>query len=136
MIEYVVGFLFRPTGWVLLLEKARPEWQRGKLNGLGGKIEPGETPLEAMVREFSEESGAVVTDWRRFATLHCREARVHFFVSHEDVAIAQPPNADERAGWYDVDTVCSGTRVIPNLRWLLRLAQDPDGVFAAVTDPS
>jgi 8-oxo-dGTP pyrophosphatase MutT (NUDIX family) len=29
---------------VLLIEKQKPAWQRGKLNGVGGKIEPGENP--------------------------------------------------------------------------------------------
>lgn len=33
----------------------------GRTVGLGGKIEPGESPIDAAVREIAEESGLVVT---------------------------------------------------------------------------
>jgi hypothetical protein len=37
MITYVVGFLFSPSGAeVVLIRKARPSWQSGLLNGIGG----------------------------------------------------------------------------------------------------
>jgi len=55
--RYVVGFLFsEDQSRVLLVWKNRPAWQNGKLNGVGGKIEAGETPLQAMEREFKEET--------------------------------------------------------------------------------
>lgn len=31
-------------------------FQAGRLNGIGGAVEPGETPLRAMVREFYEKA--------------------------------------------------------------------------------
>lgn len=56
--KYVLGFYFVDNSpVVLLIEKVSPEWCKGKLNGLGGSIEPNETPKQAMVREFKEESG-------------------------------------------------------------------------------
>jgi len=63
MIKYVLGFAFDDLGRVALVQKERPAWQSGKLNGLGGHIEPRETALDAMVREFHEEAGVVVPDW-------------------------------------------------------------------------
>ena len=51
---------------VLLIHRVPPEWAAkgresdyhlGKWNGLGGKLEPGESPLEAARRELEEESG-------------------------------------------------------------------------------
>ena len=58
MKRYVCSFLFSTDRRrVLLIRKNRPAWQAGKLNGVGGKIEAGETPHEAARREFREETG-------------------------------------------------------------------------------
>ena len=66
MNNYVVGFAFsEDKRRVLLVKKKRPEWQKGALNGIGGKIEEGEdteTPYIAMHRETKEETGLVL-DW-------------------------------------------------------------------------
>lgn len=60
-ISYVLGFLFNPyTTRVTMIRKTRPEWQKGKLNGIGGKIKHDESPMDAMVREFEEETGLKV----------------------------------------------------------------------------
>lgn len=64
--RYVVGFAFSETfNYVALVNKKRPAWQVGKWNGVGGKVEPGEWPLDAMVREFDEECSIELTGpWR------------------------------------------------------------------------
>ena len=43
---------------VALVLKDHPDWQAGKLNAIGGKISNAETPTNAMVREFAEETGS------------------------------------------------------------------------------
>ena len=56
--SFVVGFAFigfKPL--VVLIQKRKPEWQAGQLNGTGGHMKEGETPKEAMAREFEEETG-------------------------------------------------------------------------------
>lgn len=64
MINYVVGFVFDEYNKrVLLIKKNRPEWQVGKYNGVGGKVEDNETPYEAMVRECEEECGLLLYNW-------------------------------------------------------------------------
>lgn len=68
-MKYVLGFLFDlKDDTVLLVRKNRPTWQEGLLNGIGGKIENGEEPLEAMIREFKEEVGYEQDDWNHFLT--------------------------------------------------------------------
>ena len=63
--EWVVGFLMDSDAeQVILIRKNRPEWQAGKLNGVGGKVEPGELIGGAMYREFREETGVIVQDIR------------------------------------------------------------------------
>jgi 8-oxo-dGTP diphosphatase len=125
--DYVVGFLFRGNN-VCLIEKLRPEFQKGRLNGPGGKVEPGETPSQAMVREFHEETGAEVTDWRPFCELHWRDSTVHFFASEADVTVAT--KTDEAVGWYAVNWVCGGNWVLPNLKWLIPAARDEHVVIS------
>lgn len=67
-IEYVLGFMFNEDeSKVLLIMKNRPAWQAGKLNGVGGKIEAGETPIQAMEREFAEETGFVAKHYIPFS---------------------------------------------------------------------
>lgn len=61
MKKYTVTFLFSPEfELVWLITKQKPEWQKGCLNGIGGKIEEGETPSYSAVRELKEESGITV----------------------------------------------------------------------------
>ena len=79
-VDYVVGFLFnKARQLVVLTEKQKPDWQRGKLNGVGGHIEKGELPVHAMEREFEEETGLFLTGWEHAITLTGPEERVFFF---------------------------------------------------------
>ena len=61
--NYVVGFAFTNSrSRVLLLKKEKPPWQKGLLNGIGGKIKHWEAPMTAMCRESEEEVGLKL-DW-------------------------------------------------------------------------
>lgn len=82
MIEYVLGFAFIGTE-VILIQKTKPEFQKGKLNGVGGKIEVNESPASAMVREFEEETSVKTHpgSWVLFAVMRFYEAKVHCFTS-------------------------------------------------------
>ncbi len=65
--QYVCGFAFNPSrSRVVLITKNRPKFLAGKMNGIGGKVEDGETHCDAMVREFQEETGVETTilDWQ------------------------------------------------------------------------
>jgi 8-oxo-dGTP pyrophosphatase MutT (NUDIX family) len=42
---------------VVLIRKTKPDWQAGRYNFVGGKVEPGESYALCMVREFEEEAG-------------------------------------------------------------------------------
>jgi len=69
---FTVGFVFDTTlEQVLLVHKLKPATQAGKLNGVGGKIEDGETAIECMVRECQEESALLIpaVDWKEYATI-------------------------------------------------------------------
>ena len=60
--RYTLCFLTRGDS-VLMLHRRRPPNQ-GMWNGVGGRIEPGETPLQACLREVREETGYALTTAR------------------------------------------------------------------------
>lgn len=143
MTNMVAGFLFdNEKNSVLLIRKERPDWQKGSLNGIGGKIELGESPLEAIIREFQEETGLQVLGWKQFCTLHGdgddhNEAwEVHFFYTFEDIRfiIQTRPSCDEgKIVLFQLGAVRNFQR-IPNLDWLISMALSMDHERAAEFD--
>lgn len=134
--NYVAGLMFSEDHQhVALIAKQKPEWQRGKLNAIGGKMEEDDvTSLDAMTREFKEETGATVLDWRHFCTLRFRGGEIYFFTAIGDLGALKTMEAEE-VGIHRVDSVPLSP-TIPNLRWLVPLALDKDRVVAVVEDLS
>lgn len=85
MTKYVLGFMFNveKTG-VLLIEKQKPDWQKGLLNGVGGKVEEGEDYHEAIVREFEEETTIKQNEWNYVVTMSGDDWEVVVFTSTTD----------------------------------------------------
>ncbi len=67
--ERGVLLFIRDGSRILLIEKKRG-LGAGKVNGPGGRIDPGETPAEAAVRETREEVGITPTDIREIGRLN------------------------------------------------------------------
>lgn len=131
----VVGFLFDTRrNHVALIRKARPAWQAGCLNGVGGKIEDLENADAAMVREFREETGVEIHNWRMFATLVIPGCRVYCYVAFGGFQ-AFRTDTDEPVNWYDLDEL-ETEKTIPNLRWLIPMALDRDEVVSGICYPS
>lgn len=127
--NWVVGLLFNTKGELALVSKTHPAWQAGKLNGVGGKIEEGESAAEAMQREFTEEAGAEVKEWREFALLKVQDGQVHFFVAHGDYTLQSM--TDEKVGWYEVSDL-KALPLIQNLEWLIPLALDKNNHYTTI----
>lgn len=130
MIECVVGFMFnRDKSFVVLIEKKRPAWQAGKLNGVGGKIELGESPIQAMVREFHEEIGflTIKDDWIPFGILKDdRSYIVHLFWSVKSLErMSWESPTDEPVWIVSVEKLIARKfATINNLPWLVSIALD------------
>ena len=60
MVEFTICFL-KKGDKILLLNRDKPQWM-GAWNGVGGKIEHGETPLVGALREIKEETGIALQD--------------------------------------------------------------------------
>lgn len=121
MTEYVAGFLF--DGYqVALVVKNRPSWQAGRMNGIGGHIEAGETAREAMAREFREETGC--SDrilWKKFAVLSGSDFVVNFFYSYGNTSKLKT-TTDEKIVVVPISEI-NVNNSIPNLTWLIPMAK-------------
>jgi len=102
-VKAVLCFLLR-DGEVLLIRK-RKGFGAGKINGVGGRVEPGERPEEAAVREVFEEVGVRVRSLEPAGTLEFYSADsepdwlIHVFLSRD---FEGEPRESEEASprWY------------------------------------
>lgn len=126
--HYVCGLLFSVRlGEVVLIRKKRPAWQAGKLNGVGGKVEPGESPHQAMVREFREEAGLQIEKWSHFAKLSGADYQVWFYCATGDTECAHTNTDEVVSDWSARDVINSqhpqAPKFVESLTWLVPLAQ-------------
>lgn len=127
MTRYVAGFFFDPNlDNVWLIRKQKPDWQKDLLNGVGGKIEENEGPISAMVREFHEEAGMFIYDWKKFCVIEGNNWQVTFFYS-----IAQDDRHYNKVRTLTDEVLHSieaadviYRKTISNLRWLIPMAID------------
>ena len=122
MTEYCAGFMFEGNK-VALVRKNRPSWQKHKLNGIGGHVEPGENPINAMAREFQEETcyHTYACEWVHFCTLSGKDWMVHFYYKFGDTSLLQT-TTDEEVVVIPISEVTSENS-IPDLTWLIPMAK-------------
>ena len=143
MKKYVLGIAFDTLlEAVVLIKKNRPEWQAGKLNGVGGKVEDGESFIDAMVREFKEECGLETNPehWVNFLTMKSNS----FIVEVYKIMINDPwsveSKTDEKVvvSYVDelfLDNIHTQTEMISNIPWIISMALDKDSDrFKAVVE--
>lgn len=125
--EYVVGLLLDPGKQkVILIRKERPTWMRGRWNGPGGHIQVGETPYEAVRREFNEETGVDVAPWQLLAVMDVPRvtavgrATVHFYAAATEDFWKVKSQTDEVVQGFSIRDLPFA--LLPNLRWLIPMA--------------
>lgn len=126
MISYVTGFMYSPDGsQVVLINKNKPEWQKGKFNGVGGKIEAEESANHAIAREFFEETGVITksSDWQCFLILtNSNNYRVYMFYTYSEKFNQVKTVEKEIVSLHSVYQL--PINIISNLSWLIPLSQD------------
>ena len=126
MTAYTLGFIFdKELSRVLLIYKQRPDWQKGRLNGVGGKIEQEEQSLACIVREVGEETGLQTTaeEWICVGEIKSNSYRVDVYARvHRGELSDALTVTDEEIEWCTVDELPG--EVLPNLHWLIPLALD------------
>jgi len=102
-----------------LIEKNKPEWQKGFLNGVGGKIEPDESAEHAMQREFKEETGVdIKEEWILLGQMGGEEFNVFIFKTASELTYRVSTMESEEVGIYEVRKLPE-LKVINNLNWLI-----------------
>lgn len=125
---YVLALLFTADRTrVVLMRRTRPAWQAGRVNALGGKLLPGETPAAAARREVCEEAGVDVASWSTVLVWHDSAYCMHVLRAVDAAAEDAHTAEDQPVFLAAVDAL--PTDVVDNLRWLVPLALDAHVAF-------
>ena len=121
--KYTVAFIFNTTmSKVLLVHKQKPEWQLGKVNGIGGKYEEGETGEQCIQRETREESNLDIPEaaWLRVGTMRLTSGNVGVYAARYEGNLSDAvKNHHEEVEWFGIDSLPENA--ISNLHWLVPL---------------
>lgn len=132
MRKYVVGFLFNETGdEVALVRRNHPPSQDGKLNGVGGHVEDGETFDEAMRREALEEWGKPFGEvgWEHYEIVGGDDWQMYVYRAFDNIVYDVPSkdDTDQRINIYPADNTLEHYGIMANMRWLIPKARYYDG---------
>lgn len=126
---YSLGFCFmHDFSHVALIRKTKPDWQKGKLNGVGGACDDGETLQYTMWREWNEETGrqSCESDWK--LAIECRGEDyiigVFSYRLRPHDTLPAFKSTDEQVAWYMTHSINSREDIVPNIRWMIPLCLD------------
>jgi len=121
-IDVAVGILMKPNGDVLMAQRPQGKPYAGYWEFPGGKVEPGESVLDALKREFAEEIDVQILSaepWCGVEHVYPHaHVRLHFYISREWEGEPHGLEAQQLAwqGSFDVAPILPAT--IPLLEWL------------------
>lgn len=122
---WVLGFAFDDLGQVALIHKARPTIQRGKWNGIGGSIEGRELAVEAMVREFDEETGILLPKkaWTNVGRMYGPDWHCEVFTACDVKVNSVRSTTDEIVGVFNIRALPDKPSMMDNLPSLIALCE-------------
>ncbi len=134
MKQYVLGFAFnrQDKNDIVLMLKTHPDFLKGKWNCPGGEIQAEDaSPLDAMVREFKEETGVHVPvnethEWncfQHFATLNGLGYKIWCFRVETNLIYQCKTQTDEKVEIHEVWSLYP-EMLAPHLHTLISLALD------------
>lgn len=128
MKRYVVGFAFdRYSNQVLLINRIAKNGYTEGYNGLGGKIEDNENRLQAMIREFKEESGLVCKNWLEIGRMYGENWECFIFFSFIPWEQIQKRVTEEGViEWHSLDNIPYNSQDFTNIPWIISMVKDPN----------
>lgn len=125
----VVGFLFdTQRKHVVLIRKAKPKWQKGKLNGIGGKVKRGEQFFQAMEREFWEETAILFKKWELYGIISNSAVEVRVYKGFRATFRGLTSKTKEAVGVYPTLGLLD-QEMVYNVFWLVFAALDNNTKF-------
>lgn len=128
MKQLTLVFLIRDQEVLLAMKKRG--FGKGRWNGAGGKLEPGETIAQALVRECQEEIGVTPVSYKKVADLtfdafmnkQRTDLHVHAYLCHEWQG--EPTESEEmKPQWFKVSEVPYDTMWQDDKYWLPEVLQ-------------
>lgn len=130
---------------VLLIRKSKPAWQKGKLNLVGGKIEPGERVEQAAKRELEEESALVGSNFKVRGAVQGIENRdpkyiqqpwIVWFITCDIDADILTQQTEEFVFWWPFRETLKLENLLPNLKLIIPLLETkaPDWTIRETSD--
>lgn len=139
MLRYTLAII-RSRNEVLMINRNKAPWQ-GCWNGIGGKLEPGESPVTCVTREIWEETGLKVNEplYRGIASWNPTGEPVQgmylYLIDLQDCDRPASPVATREGilDWKAIDWIVAEENfgAVPTLRYLMPDILDPDTYPAA-----
>ncbi|WP_285766868.1 8-oxo-dGTP diphosphatase [Peribacillus sp. SI8-4] len=120
-ITYTICFITRTTcnGDEVLMLFRRKKPNRGKWNGIGGKIEKGETVRESMEREICEETGLSVRRLTYRGIVTWNETGGMYVYRAEAGGDSLSPCDEGELAWKPFQWIMTANEVVPNIKHYL-----------------
>ncbi len=122
--QQTLAFIFSPNlAQVLLLKVTKPTWQQGKYNGIGGKVQLGETTIVACLRELVEEASVTISPENliNYGELIGDNWHVHLFTARAADLISTHRTNEGVTEWVSTNSLPKSC--IENLAWLIPCAK-------------
>ncbi|HSX35913.1 MAG TPA: NUDIX hydrolase [Patescibacteria group bacterium] len=126
IIAIVGAFVYDQDGQLLLLRRHSDDLGGGQWGTPGGRIDPDESPLQAMQREFFEETGVKSPE---FTELGVHEVRMPHGAVHitsyrakldPQAVVVIDPLEHEAYAWFDPDKLLEADRILWGMPSILR----------------
>jgi 8-oxo-dGTP diphosphatase len=126
VFKYTICFIKNGTQILLLNRNKKPNM--GSWNGVGGKIEPWETPYEGIVREVFEETGLILEDVTFTGNVKWKSingvAGMYVFIAEmpSEQSLSTPLKVDEGIlDWKEIEWILDENNigVVSNIKWFL-----------------